>query len=415
MVTLLVYFLLISFWAEKVLRFSLTGTKGISLFNIVIYALLFLWGAIVVIQNKKPFRSNNLNKYLILMTLVAMISIFLKYNYHEIPYFSLKDELIGLKNWLNPYIVFFILYNIIKDEKTCRNILIGLIVFLFVTAFSTPLISLGILKIGVYYDVGTGRASGLSEPNQYASYLVLFIPLVVMYFLFSKNFISKIVIGALLVVTFIALVITGSRGGAVSFVLSMCIYLLFLKREGILRFRGIVFAITMLSFIGLFSFLLSPSQIKETVLKRFNPKDQDTLIEITEGHGRRLLWQNAWQIFLEKPILGHGPDTFLPLNIIKFRVRGVTHNDYLRYMVEFGIVGLAIFIMILTRIFGHVWRHLKATSDSWRKILYASYLAGLFGYSFSMLGVNLYEPRFFFWIYTATIYKYTELDIMEES
>ena len=128
-----------------------------------------------------------------------------------------------------------------------------------------------------------------------------------------------------------------------------------------------------------------------------------------------MLWKNAWQIFLEKPILGHGPDTFLPLNIKRFGIEAVTHNEYLNYMVSFGIVGLAIFIMILIRIFGHVWRHFKTTSDSWRKILYASYIAGLIGYSFSMLAVNLYEPRFLFWIYTATIYKYTELDTIRES
>lgn len=414
MTTLLTYFLLFSFWAEKALNFSLTHIKGLSLLNLVIYFFLLVWGARVVIQKKKFFESNNVNKYLILMILVALISIFLKLSYHEIPNISLKRELIALKNWTDPYIVFFVLYNIIDDEKTCKNILFGLIVFLFVTAISTPLISLGIFNFVKTYDFYHGRAGGFAEPNQYASYLVLFIPLAITYFIFSKNFILKCASCALVVVSFVALIVTGSRGGIVSFVLSMAVYILFLKRESILRFRGTVFVLMIVVFIGFLSFFLAPSQVKETVLERFNPMDQETLNEITEGHGRLLLWQSAWKIFLEKPILGHGPNTDMVLNLKRFGIAGVTHNHYLKIMVQFGIIGLLVFIMILARIFQHVWRHFKATSDYWRKILCASYIVGLFGYSFSMIGVNLADPRILFWIYTATIYKYTKFDIVRE-
>ena len=410
MTTILTYFLLFSFWIEKALNFSLTHIKGLSLSNLAVYFLLFVWAIRVAVQKKKFFEYCNVNKYLILMILVAFISMFLKLSYHEIPNISLKSELVSLKDWADPYIVFFILYNIIDDEKTCKNILFGLIVFLFVTAISTPLISLGIFKFVKTYNFYQGRAGGFTEPNQYASYLVLFIPLAITYFIFSKNLILKYASGILVVVSFVALITTGSRGGFVAFVLSLGVYLLFLKREGILRFRGTVMVCIVVFFIGSISFALAPSQVKETVLKRFNPAEKETLNEITEAHGRLLLWQSGWQIYLEKPILGHGQKTFLSLIYKRFGIIGAPHNDYLKHMIEFGAIGLFVFIMILTKIVQHVWKHFKTTSYPWRKILYASYIAGFLGYIFSMLAVDLAAPRILFWIYTATIYAYTKLD-----
>lgn len=403
-----------SFYVEKALHFSLTPIKGFSLSNIAVYLLLFVWAVRIAIQ-KKFFESNNVNKYLILMILVALVSIPLKVWHNEIPNIDIIGELMSLKDWADPYIIFFILYNIIDDEKTCRNTLLGLIVFLFVTALTTPLISLGTLKIskvGAHYY---GRAGGFTEPNQFASYLVFFVPLAMTYFLFPKSLIYKIPCGVLLIVCFTALVTTGSRGGALAFILSMAVYFMLLKRENILHLRGIVLVIMTLILVSFFSFLLVPPKVKQTVGQRFDFRDAETLDEIKIGHGRLFTWQNGLQIFLERPILGHGQRTFALLYLKRFGIWRSAHNNYLKHMVHFGVVGLAVFIMILTRIFQHVWHHFKATSSLWHKKLYISYIAGFLGYTFSMIGVEVSAPRILFWIYTAAIYKYTELDIIREN
>lgn len=408
MTILLVNFFLFVFWAEQTLGFSLTQIKGASLSNFAVYLFLFAWAFRIAFQ-RKFFDSNNVNKYLILMILTALVSIPLKIWYDEVPNRGVLGEIIYWKDWADPYILFFILFNIIDDEKSCKGVLFGLILFLFVTALTTPLISLGVIyrKLPEFYY---GRAAGFAEPNQYASFLVLFIPLVLTYFLFTKYLITKMAIGILLAVSFIALVTTGSRGGALSFLLSMTVYLLLMRRENILSINSIILVFMTLTILGLSSFFLAPSTVKEHVMSRFDPTESETMDEISGAHGRIRFWRNGIRFFMERPILGHGQGTFYHLNKERFGTPGAPHNHYLMQLVHFGIVGLGIYIMIFTKVFLNVWNHSKATNNLWRRKLFISYIAGFLGYTFSMLAVDLSQPRYLFWIYTAVIYKYGRLD-----
>ena len=78
---------------------------------------------------------------------------------------------------------------------------------------------------------------------------------------------------------------------------------------------------------------------------------------------------------------------------------------------EFGIVGLAIFLLIFFKIFQNVWQSLNTTTSPWEKLLYLSYISGFFGYLTGMFFTNMGAARYIFWIYTAIIYKYAQLDM----
>lgn len=409
MKTSLVYFFLFAFWVEQALGISLSQIKGFSLSNFAVYLLLFAWAFRIAFQ-RKFFDSNNVNTYVMLMILTALVSIPLKIWYGEIPNRGILGEVIYWKDWADPFILFFILFNVIDDERSCKGVLFGLIMFLFITALTTPLISLGVIHIRKLPEFYYGRAAGFSDPNQYASFLVLFIPLVLTYFLFTKHLITKISIGIVLAVSLIALVTTGSRGGSLSFLLSMALYLLLMKRENILNLNSIILVFMALTILAFSSFVLAPSSVKEEVLSRFDPTDSKTMDEISGGHGRVKFWQNGLQFFMERPILGHGQNTFSVLYMEKFGGFGAPHNHFLMQLVHFGIVGLAIYIMILTKVFLHVWHDFKATKDLWRRKLYISFIAGFLGYTFSMLAVDLGPPRYLYWIYTAIMYSYIKSD-----
>ena len=409
MTTTLVYFFLFALWAETTLRISLSQIQGLSLSNFAVYLLLFAWAFRIAFQ-RKFFESNNVNKYLMLMILTALVSIPLKIWYDEIPNRGVLSEIIYWKDWADPFILFFILFNVIDNERSCKGVLFGLILFLFITALTTPLISMGILKIGQTYAFYEGRVGGFSAPNQYASFLVLFIPLVLTYFLFTKHLITKMAMGIVLILAFVALVTTGSRGGALSFLLSMAVYLLLMKRENILSLNSITLVFMTLTILGLSSFVFAPSSVKEEVIRRFDLTNPETMDEISGAHGRVEYWRHGWRFFMERPILGHGQNTFYLLFKKEFGVGGATHNHYLMQLVQFGIVGLGIYIMILTRIFMNVWHHFKETKDLWRRKLCISFIAGFLGYTFSMLALDISSPRYLFWIYTAIIYKYAQLE-----
>jgi len=408
---ILIYLLLFTFWAELSLVFSLTGIQGLSLFNLCIYLLLLAW-CYTIMTKKRLFESNSVNKYIILLSLVVLCSILVKQLLGEIPNINMWVELGIFKKWATPFIIFFVLFNIIDDEKTLKRTILGLIILLAVTSITTPLISTGILKIGHLSESFKGRAAGFGGENSFASYLVLFIPLVLTYTLFQKRFMHRAASTVLLAFTFVALVTTGSRGGLFSFLVAMAVYLYVLKRQRMIRLQGILALIVTVLIIGSISFVLAPSEPKSILLDRLDTsrlEEGEGLDKYTAG--RTLFLRKGIQLFFESPIYGHGQNSFLPLVEKKFGIHGVAHNAYLTYLVEYGIFGLIFFVMILKKIFQHVWEQLKETPHAWDKRLYVSYLAGFCGYHFSLLALNESQPRYIFWIYTAIICKYSQLQM----
>lgn len=406
---ILIYLFLFTFWLEFSLRFSLTDIQGLSLSNLCIYLLLFAWCYKIMTQ-KRFFESNSVNKYIILLSFVVLLSPLIKLLLGEIPNINIRTELVDLKRWANPLILFFILFNIVDDEKTAKRIIFGLIILLTVAALTTPLISLGIIKIGHINNAFNGKAAAFGGSNSFASYLVMFIPLVLTYFIFQKTFMLRAAIAVLLALTFIALVTTGSRGGLFSFLVAMAVYLYILYRQRMIRLPTIIAVIVTVLIIGSISFVLAPSGAKSILLDRLdtsNLEEGEGLDRYTAG--RTLFLRKGIQLFFESPIYGHGQNSFLPLVEKKFGIRAVAHNAYLSYLVEYGIFGLIFFVMVLKKIFQHVWKHLKETPHVWDKRLYVSYIAGFCGYHFSLFALNESLPRYIFWIYTAIILKYDKI------
>lgn len=408
MAVIAVYIFLFVFWAEQVLGLGFSQIKGLSFLNASYYLLLVAW-ALKIIKTRKLFEPNDVNKYLILMIFVVLVSIPIKILLDEIPNISVMKEIINAKSWTNPLILFFILVNIIDNEKTWNNIQLGLVLFLLLTVLSTLLVTYGVVEIGTL-RAHKGRSAGFAEANQYAGFLVLFIPLVLSFFLNQKSLLPKAISAFFLFLTLMGLFVTGSRGGVLSFLLSIIVYLLILKREKMIRIATVISVVLTLLVVGGMSYVVVPPNVREGVSTKFDTSDSDDLDDYTSG--RIGLWNNGIKLFSESPIFGHGQQTYVPLSKLRgFPTVANSHNDYLLHAVQYGSIGLVIFVMIFAKLFQHVWHHFNITTDSWSKYLYASYLAGFLGYAFSMLSVNMFAPRYLFWMYTAIIYKYSQLEM----
>jgi len=391
---------------------SLTNIVGLSFLNLIIYIFLFLW-AFSVIKNRKIVEPHKVNKYLLLMVLIMLVAIPIKILGGEIPNISISNELIGVKSSANPILLFFVLFNIVDDEKTCKRALLGLIALLAITVLSQFLGTFGIIEYGAAALAKEGRGSGLGDANDYAGFLVLFIPLLLSSFLFKRGAAIKSAAAILLFLSFSGLIITGSRGGALSFLFSMLIYFLLLYREKIVNLRSkIILLCMMLTVVSGVVFLILPSKVTDTVTTRFDPAQSEDLRELTSG--RTLIWSCGLRLFMESPIFGHGNRAFLPLLEKKFSKRAVAHNQYLEHLVNYGILGLTILLMMFLKLLQYVWNQLQVTRDIWNKQLYISYIAGFSGYMFLLLSINMSYSKFPFWIYAALICTYVRLEMNEK-
>jgi len=410
MKTFFIYFLLLAFYLENSLHFQLTQITGLSLMNLSIYMLFIFW-MLSMVTNRKIVESNPIYKYLALVVFVVVFSIPLKVvcgNFRDV---IIMDEVMILKEWITPFVLFFVLFNIIKDETTCRHVIWGLMVFLAVTVLTTQLVSLGVVAPATDKVFQNGRAAGFVEPNQYASYLVLFIPLIIIYVINRKTLITRMIASVLFVMVLVDLVSTGSRGGFVSFLFSMGVFFFVLYQKKMVRFIVLKIIIASALFFGAAAFVVTQSGTQETLIDRLDMSESSDMDDYTSG--RISILVNGIKLFMENPILGYGQETFGTMMEKRFGISFNSHNDYLLYLVQYGIFGFGLFILLYMKIFYHLWYNLNHTTDVRRMALYSSYLAGFVGYAVSMLSVNLFNPRILFWIYTAVVFKYIQLDSTE--
>ncbi|MDD2389426.1 MAG: O-antigen ligase family protein [Desulfobacterales bacterium] len=405
-----IYFLLLTFWLEQSLDFKLTQITGLSLMNLCLYLMLIVW-VVSMITRRKIIEPNPLYKYLALMTFVVVISIVLKEIRGHAGDMILRDEMIALKSWLNPLVLFVVVYNIIDDEVTNSRVILGLMVLLAVTVTTTQLVTYGIVDPVSDKVFEDGRAAGFVEPNQYASYLVLFIPLIITYILNHTVVKTRIAAAVLLVMVLIDLIGTGSRGGFISLLFALGVYFFILYRQKMVRLITLQLIIAATLAIVTVSFFVTNAQLEETVLDRLDMSESQTLDDYT--FGRITLLVNGIELFLQSPLTGYGQDSFGKMMRKRFGISGNSHNDYLLYLVQYGIIGFGVFIILYLKIFQNVWNRLERSTDVWKKALYISYIAGFSGYALSMLSVNLFTPRYMFWIYTAVMFKYIQLDYQE--
>lgn len=86
--------------------------------------------------------------------------------------------------------------------------------------------------------------------------------------------------------------------------------------------------------------------------------------------GRTEIWHDAYLRFLDNPILGVGSDAFATVS----EHRLVAHNSFLSVLVETGIVGLLLFITLLTIALISAFKLPKLESSLWRTVLFIWFL-----------------------------------------
>ncbi|MES1159111.1 MAG: O-antigen ligase family protein, partial [Terricaulis silvestris] len=149
------------------------------------------------------------------------------------------------------------------------------------------------------------------------------------------------VVAALLAAT--CLFLTASRAGILSAALGIaCFFGLAFRRSDGAR-AGAVLMLSLLSAIGLLAIIGS-----SFVLNRLNALEADSVV-------RASIMQTHWAAFLDRPLLGHGLNSFHEINQIRatpdnwehLRTIGSAHNIYIQLLEETGIAGASLFVVML--------------------------------------------------------------------
>lgn len=208
------------------------------------------------------------------------------------------------------------------------------------------------------------------NPNELAGFLGLVIPLAAAAFLWSRSPAARILIGFAVILTLLALLLTGSRGGWLSLAAGIFVFGL-LAGVAFRRTRLAVAAgVGALALILLVALAVPP--LRARVLGSLSGQQHSNMF-------RYLTWQGTETMAADHPWLGVGPGAF-EFAYPRYAKGGFTrmaHQNYLQTAAEMGIPGAIAFVWMLGAFFWLAGKAFRRLRDREGRLLGAGCIAGV--------------------------------------
>ncbi|MDR5589336.1 O-antigen ligase family protein [Christiangramia sp. SM2212] len=254
--------------------------------------------------------------------------------------------------------------DIIRNKKIIKFIFLAIVLGV---ALMVALSSFGI-GISLEMELGEQRLSFFgANSNNIAVFLSLALILII-YLSYKKKFGKKSYLLLFLVLPILSMIgMTGSRSALILVGLSLLCFFLFFKTK-------IWKKIILLSFGTLFvGYSLEKIVSSEIMAKRI-----EKTMHSQELGPRGEIWSSAFNIFLEKPVLGWGQTGYEKQIMNNFNgIYWDTHNLFLYLMVTTGIIGITIFIFFLFRLIKNSWIYYKINADPIMLVILLFYLTNI--------------------------------------
>ena len=291
------------------------------------------------------------------------------------------------------FIVYFMVVNFLQDEDQLKR-------FIFVTFLTCGIICLyGLYQIPMGGRVSAPFEGEVGEPNTLGGYLVFMLALTFGMFLTETDHRKKAGWAGLSALIVIPLLFTLSRSSWLAAV-PMIGTIAFLTRK-----KGTIIVILL---VGV---LLAPFVLPQSVKKRFNytfnQRYHQEQVQIgsmrldTSTSARMDSWKEGIRDWGKHPVLGFGVTGY------KF-----VDAQYVRTLVETGLVGLAALFWLIFSIFRAALQVFRSVKTPLHRGIVMGYLAGTVGLVVHAIGANTFiiirimEP---FWLVTAMIMVMTSL------
>ena len=196
---------------------------------------------------------------------------------------------------------------------------------------------------------GPGRIAGLfGDEWVIGSFLSRILPVIIFIYIYNqdkKNQILKFVFFLTVLISFFTILLSGERAALLFSLITFFLYFILLVKNYFLKYKKLFILIM----FPILIILLTPFVLEKSSNRIFNNFDSHTSFDpntnIYLGY-----YDTAYQMFLTKPLLGHGPKSFrIKCNYFKNVDLGCNthpHNTYFQLLAETGLIGF-FFIIIL--------------------------------------------------------------------
>lgn len=395
--------------------FPFVGPK--SLYFMLIVEVIF--GAWLILAFSSPRyrpRFNTILLALVLFLLVFAASSVLGVDFSR-SFWSKYERMTGLLMQLHLFAFFLVVSSTFKRKEDWLKIF-GVFSFAAVLMSALSLApKIGWNVLGKIEESSRGGAT-LGNSSFLGTYLLLNLFLTI-YLFFNTKKTFKIVFGSAAIIIFIALWLSTARAAflaALFGIILLVLIWLFSNNNKKIKILGIISSLILLiCFCSAIYLAFQPGN--------FINKMVYSNIGETFG-GRFVVWQGAWQSFLERPVLGWGPENFEIIftkhfNPCMFGTKcggdiwyDRAHNIIFDTLVTTGILGLLSYLGIFVAVFYVLWRKfLKQELSFWAAGIFSVVLISYFIQNLTVFDmINSYMMFFLILAFVGNIAGQKETD-----
>lgn len=326
-----------------------TSISGINIFSGLLFIIYII--RLIYKQDQDLWKSK-LSKFLLLFAVVSLLSVF----WANDKYRTIRFFVSPLLKYL---LIYYLIINYITTEKKFKKI--------FKIYWLSHIISAG-YAIYNYYFLGIKRTSGFTHnPNRLGAIMMMFIIVNFSIALFKENgFKTRLISISGIVIGFLALFSTASRGALIGLILSL--FVISILKD----WKILIYLLIGLLILGMFI----PEYYKNRIFKL-------TDLESNNVKSRIAMYKAGIDLFRQNPILGIGLNNVRTVydtyDLNEFDDFGGNHrnlhNLFINILVELGIIGFFVFVMILINIFKKGWSN-YINNKSWFNVSLLGVLVG---------------------------------------
>ncbi|NMT63786.1 O-antigen ligase family protein [Marinobacter orientalis] len=199
----------------------------------------------------------------------------------------------------------------------------------------------------------SGAPSDVINPNELGFVIATIIPFL-HYLLWPGRFWAKLFYLATMPALLYALILTQSRG---SFIALLVVAWMIFRDSG-RKWMLVVFAVA----IAVAGWNVMSPQQQDRYLSLIGKSETGNTSSMDSVEGRFTGMMNEFQLAMNRPIVGHGLGTTEEAKTHTLGVRQAAHNFYAEILIETGILGFALFLRFLVRVY-------KKLKDNGRKLV----------------------------------------------
>ncbi len=293
-------------------------------------------------------------------------------------FYSNFERMEGVVTYIHLTAYFVVLISMLKTEKAWKY-------FFQTSVFVSILVALyGLLQLAGRIDIMQGGVrldSTLGNAAYLAFYASLHVFLIAWLWLKEESSKIRWFYGALVLLQLFIVYKTATRGAvigllAASLLMTLLSALFYRENKKIRLWSGVALMMVVL-FVGGFWFVRDVPAIRDhQVLGRF----ASISVEEQTTRSRFMIWQMAWDGFLARPVLGHGPDNFRYVFNSNYNPRMYdqeqwfdrSHNLIFDWLTTTGILGLNFYLLMLFSALFLIWR--KAVFSFWERNILTGFL-----------------------------------------